>query len=71
MRDGIQEYEYMKKLSALDGNKKRANKVINSIIDHPFGSESIGNLNVWNYNAEKWYEARMKLGKMINQANKK
>lgn len=71
MRDGVQDYEYMKKLTALDGNKKRANKVVNSIIDHPFGKHSIGHLDVWSYNAKKWYEARMRLGKMINQAIKK
>jgi hypothetical protein len=71
MRDGLQEYEYMKKLSELDGNKKRANKVVSSIIDHPFGRKSIGHLNVWNYNVEKWDKARIKLGKMINQVSKK
>jgi Glycoside hydrolase 123, catalytic domain len=68
MRDGVQEYEYMRLLSELDNNKSRADSVVNTIIKQPFGPKAIGNLDVWSYNAEKWDENRIILGKMINES---
>jgi len=70
MRNGVQEYEYMRLLSQLEGNKDNTNKVVNSIINQPFGEQAIGNLNVWIYDAEQWDQKRLQLGTLINQAIK-
>ena len=69
MRDGVQEYEYMRLLSSVDGNKTRVNAIVNEIIKDPFGEKSIGNLDVWVYDAEQWDQARIKMGEMIHQAS--
>jgi hypothetical protein len=71
MRDGVQEYEYMRMLSALDKNDVRVNEVINQVIDKPFGNNAVGNINVWNYDPAKWDQARKKLGTLINETIKK
>ena len=68
MRDGVEEYEYMQLLSRLDGNRKRAEKIVNSIVFKPYGKASIGNLNAWDHNPHTWDEARMQLGEWIEQA---
>jgi hypothetical protein len=68
MRDGVQEYEYMRLLSKIDENNVRVDSVVNSIIKQPFGPKSIGNLDVWSFDASKWDEARIEMGKMINEA---
>jgi hypothetical protein len=68
MRAGVQEYEYMRLLAETDKNKLRADSIVNSIIKLPFGPKSIGNLDVWSYDATKWDEARIAMGKMINEA---
>jgi len=70
MRNGVQEYEYMRLLAELDGNSVRVDEIVNEIISHPFGEKSIGNLNVWSYNAKKWDQSRIILGELIHQANK-
>ncbi len=67
MRNGVQEYEYMRLLTELDGNSDRVDKIVNEIINEPFGSNSIGNLNVWSFDAEMWDRNRIKLGEIINQ----
>jgi hypothetical protein len=69
MRDGVQEYEYMRLLSQKDGNRKRVDEIVNGIIKNPFGDASIGNLDVWSFDAEKWDLARIKMGKLINGDN--
>lgn len=71
MRNGIQEYEFMRLLSNIDKSRERADAIVNNIIKQPFGDAAIGNLDVWNYDAEKWDQNRIKLGEMINEANKK
>jgi hypothetical protein len=68
MRDGVQEYEYMRLLAATDNNRTRADSVVNSIIKQPFGPKSIGNLDVWSFDPEKWDKARIAMGEMINEA---
>lgn len=68
MRNGVQEYEYMRLLSDLDKNKKRVNNIVDDIINQPFGDKSIGKFDVWIYDAEKWDAGRIKLGELINQA---
>lgn len=70
MRNGVQEYEYMRLLSEIDKNRERVDSVVNSIIKIPFGPKSIGNIDIWNYNAEKWDENRIRLGELIDQAMK-
>jgi hypothetical protein len=71
MRDGVQEYEYMRLLSELDGSRERADQIVNDIIKDPFGEGSIGNLDVWSFDAEKWDLARIKVGELIHQAGQK
>jgi hypothetical protein len=71
MRNGVQEYEYMRLLSELDGNDDRVDKIVNSIIKQPFGKNSIGNLDVWSFDAEQWDQKRTQLGELINEAIKK
>ncbi|HLF34319.1 MAG TPA: hypothetical protein VI583_08780, partial [Cyclobacteriaceae bacterium] len=68
MRNGVQEYEYMRKLSELDGSKDRINAIVNEIIKDPFGEASIGNLDVWSYDAEQWDLARIRIGELIHNA---
>ncbi|RYF87396.1 MAG: DUF4091 domain-containing protein, partial [Chitinophagaceae bacterium] len=70
LRDGVQEYEYMRLLAAADGNRTRADEVVNSIIKEPFGEKAIGNLDVWSFDAEKWDRAKIKLGELINGGKK-
>ena len=53
MRDGVQEYEYMRLLAEADGNNTRVDSIVNSIIKQPFGPNSIGNLDVWSFNADR------------------
>ncbi len=71
MRNGVQEYEYLRLLSKLLGNSEHADKIVNSIIKQPFGEQSIGNLDVWSFNVEQWDKKRIELGEMIHMANKK
>ena len=71
MRNGVQEYEYMRLLSEIDKNKTRANNIVNGIIKQPFGEKSIGNLDVWSFDAEKWDESRIRLGELISQSQAK
>lgn len=66
MRNGVQEYEYMRLLSELDKNKNRVDSIVNGIINQPFGDKSIGKLDVWSYNAAQWDAGRVKLGELIN-----
>jgi hypothetical protein len=70
MRDGVQEYEYLRMLAALDGNTLRADSVVNTIIGEPFGDRAIGRLDVWTYDAQKWDEARVALGELIDKAGR-
>lgn len=68
MRDGVQEYEYLRLLAKTDGNTARADSIVNTIIGEPFGDRAIGRLDVWTYDAEKWDEARLALGRIIHKA---
>ncbi len=71
MRDGVQEYEYMRLLAEKDGNRDRVDEIVNGIIKRPFGKKSIGNLDVWSFDASRWDKARIKLGELIDQGNNK
>ena len=70
MRDGVQEYEYMRLLSKLDQSSSRVDNIVNEIIKQPFGEKSIGNLDVWSYDAERWDQKRIELGELINKFSK-
>jgi hypothetical protein len=70
MRDGVQEYEYLRLLAKLDGNSKRADALVNQLIKEPFGDKSIGNLDVWSYDQEQWHKVRMELGELITRGKK-
>jgi len=67
MRAGVQEYEYMRLLSETDKNKTRTDEIVNSIIKQPFGEQSIGNLDVWSFDAEAWDKSRVQLGELIQK----
>ena len=67
MRNGVQEYEYMRLITQLTGNKKEADKIVNSIINEPFGENSIGNLNVWSFDAKLWDQTRIQMGEEIDK----
>jgi len=67
MRNGIQELEYMRLLAVKDGHKDRALEIINRIIKEPFGEKSIGNLDVWSFDAEAWDQARIEMGMLITE----
>lgn len=69
MRNGVQEYEYLRLLEELDGNSERADEIVNSLIHRPFGDNAIGNLAVWDYNPELWDQTRIKLGELLDQAH--
>lgn len=71
MRDGVQEYEYMKMLSAIDKNENRVSNIVNKVINNPFGDNAVGNVDVWTYDPQKWDESRKELGKLITQSLKK
>ncbi|MEX2235887.1 MAG: glycoside hydrolase domain-containing protein [Cyclobacteriaceae bacterium] len=71
MRDGVQEYEYLRLLAALDGNNVRADSIVNTIIGEPFGDRSIGRVDVWKYDARKWDEARTNTGILIHDTRQK
>jgi hypothetical protein len=70
MRDGVEEYESMRMLSQLAADASTTSDIVNKIIDQPFGRKSIGNLNVWSFDAEKWDNARTEIGERIDQLKK-
>ncbi len=70
MRDGVQDYEYLRLLAKLDGNSKRADALVNQLIKEPFGDKSIGNLDVWSYDQEQWHKVRMELAELILKSKK-
>jgi hypothetical protein len=69
MRNGVQEYELMRLLKNLDKNDERVKAIVDEIIFEPFGKKSIGNLDVWSFDAEKWDKARIRIGDLINEQN--
>ncbi|NND08702.1 MAG: DUF4091 domain-containing protein [Saprospiraceae bacterium] len=70
MRDGVQEYEYMRLLTQLTGSTDAADTIVNEIIQSPFGPNSIGNLDVWVYDAHLWDQARIKMGSRIHELSR-
>jgi len=70
LRNGVQEYEYMRLLKNIDGNENRVNAIVNGVIKEPFGDKAIGNLDVWSFDAQLWDEGRIRMGDMIHAASK-
>lgn len=62
--------EYLKMLAALDKSDKQVNDIVDTVIKDPFGEQSVGNLDVWSYDAEKWDRARIMIGEKINTHHK-
>jgi len=69
MRDGVQEYEYMRLLSKKEGNTLKVDSLVNRIIKQPFGDKSIGNLDVWSFDPARWDATRILLGNEISKEN--
>lgn len=67
MRNGVQEYEYMRLLTKLDGNSDRADKIVNDVVKQPFGKNAIGVLDVWSFDPAKWDQSRIQLGEWIHE----
>ena len=57
----------MRLLSQKDGDDQQVDQIVNSIIKQPFGENSIGNLDVWSFDARQWDQARILLGESINK----
>jgi hypothetical protein len=70
MRDGVQEYEYMRLLAGADKNTLRVDSLVNRIIKKPFGPSSIGNLDIWSFDSQEWDRIRLAMGEMINEKMK-
>ncbi|WP_460639821.1 glycoside hydrolase domain-containing protein [Larkinella harenae] len=70
LRNGVQEYEYMRLLASQDKNKGRADALVNDVIARPFGDQSVGKLDVWSYDPELWDRKRLELGELINPSSK-
>jgi len=71
MRNGVQEYEYLRLLASIDKNTDRVKGFVDGLVNRPFGDQAVGNLNVWSYEPQKWDESRDRLGELINEAQKK
>jgi hypothetical protein len=67
LRNGVQEYEMMRLLKNIDKNDNRVKQIVNEIIYEPFGQQSIGKLDVWTFDAEKWDRARERMGDLIDE----
>lgn len=65
MRDGVQEYEYMRLLAKVDNSFIRTDSIVNSIIRQPFGPRAIGNIDIWEYDPAQWDLCRIRLGELI------
>jgi len=66
LRDGIQEYEYMRLLSELSGNRKATDDIVDAVINEPFGENAIGVLEVWDYDPRQWDQRRIEMGRRIH-----
>ncbi|RYY31090.1 MAG: DUF4091 domain-containing protein [Chitinophagaceae bacterium] len=73
MRDGIQEYEYLRLAAANGIAKDKLDQLVNGLVKQPFGEASMGKIDVWSYDPQKWDETRIILGDMISETltNKK
>jgi len=70
-RDGVEEYEYLRLLSEVDGNSKRADEIVRRVVFNPYGKASIGNLEAWDHNPAKWDAVRIEMGNLIEEQLRK
>ncbi len=68
MREGVEEWEFMRLLSEARGSKDQVDEIVNSLIDGPWGDKSIGTIDVWSYDAKAYDRARVEMGRLIDQA---
>jgi len=71
MRDGVEEYEFMRLLADLSGGPGAADTLVGRIIKKPFGEQSIGNLDIWDYDPAKWDAAVVEMGGLIEKLSGK
>lgn len=57
----------MRLLRKLDKDDERVKALIDEVIYEPFGERSIGKLDVWSFDVEKWDKVREKMGDLINE----
>ena len=69
LRDGAQEYEMIRLLSQLDGNRTRADRIVDRIVARPLGKASFGRFDVWDHDPAHWDAARNELGEMLDKAS--
>ena len=67
MRNGIQEYEYLKLLESHGSGRDQVMEIVNSIINEPFGRNSIGIIDIWSFNTEEWDQLRIQIGNQIEE----
>jgi len=66
-RDGVEEFEYLRLLTQLNGDSRRADQIVRRLVFSPYGKASIGNLNAWNHNPAEWDASRIELGELIEK----
>jgi hypothetical protein len=67
LRDGAQEYEMIRLLSQLDGDRTRADRIVDRIVARPLGKASFGRFDVWDHDPARWDSARNELGEMLEK----
>jgi hypothetical protein len=65
VRDGVQECLMLRLLSEIDGNRQRADAIVNRIVERPLGKASFGRWDVWQHDPAKWDAARNELGELL------
>jgi hypothetical protein len=66
-RRGFQDYEYFWLLNEF-GLGEEADALVDQIVHAvPFGSESVGNTEIWRNDPEDWEAARLRAGQMLQQ----
>lgn len=71
VRDGVQEYLMLRLLSKIDGNRRRADAIVNGIVNRPLGKVSFGRWDVWQHDPAKWDAARQKLGELLAKQDRR
>jgi hypothetical protein len=71
LRDGAQEYEMIRLLSQLDGNRTRSDRIVDAIVARPLGKASFGRFDVWDHDPARWDSARNELGNCVEESSKR
>ncbi len=67
MRDGVEEWEMLRMLSEA-GAPEQADSAVARIIRRPFGEQSIGELDIWDYHPQHWDKAAGELAETLERA---